>query len=99
MPLSEQSHSHAHQHLQNCSLGEEYFKTYLLQGENHLPPSFLLHVYFASVNHKHMIKALQTSVELRGKTDLFCSASLKMVFLMKLMSLLETETQMDELSI
>lgn len=46
-----------------------------------------------------MIKALQTSMELGGKTDLFCSASLKMVFLMKLMSLLETETQMDELSI
>lgn len=46
-----------------------------------------------------MIKAAQASVELGGKSDQFCSASLKMAFLMKLMSLLETETQMDELSI
>lgn len=38
-------------------------------------------------------------MELGAENDLFWSAGLKMVFLMKLMSPLETETQMDELSI
>lgn len=56
--------------------------------------------YYISVSYPWILNIRQneckTSSEFGAENDLFWSAGLKMVFLMKLMSPLETETQMDE---